>query len=222
MHPAPDHAALEALLEQYAAFAPVPLCPELSAWFAHDLVDIWSAAERLAGRTMEAPFWAWPWAAGQALARVILDQPERVRGLRVLDFGAGGGVASLACARAGAASVIANDVDPWALAVTRSAAKRQALDVRTLCSDLTQEDAAARSDHFDVVLCSDLAYDRSRAPRERALLERFRAMGARLLIADAGRTYFEAAGLQRIASYRVTVPEDLEGKELKIATVYAG
>ena len=37
------------------------------------------------------PFWAFPWAGGQALARHLLDHPELVRGRRVLDFATGSG-----------------------------------------------------------------------------------------------------------------------------------
>ena len=67
------------------------------------LVNIWEAAEHLAGRHLPAPFWAYPWPGGVALARVLLDAPAIVAGLRVVDIGCGGGVAALAAARAGAA-----------------------------------------------------------------------------------------------------------------------
>ena len=134
---APEDAVLEALLDAHAPLTPVPLCPDISVFTACGLVEIWEAAEAAAGAPLPSPFWAWPWPAGIALARLILDQPERVCGRTVLDFGAGGGVASLACARAGAARVIANDVDPWAIAVTRIAAKRLQLNIETLLADLT-------------------------------------------------------------------------------------
>jgi predicted nicotinamide N-methyase len=216
----PDEEALAALLDTYAPFSPVPLCPEIHAFHARSLVDVWEAAERMAGYTLPAPFWAYPWAAGQALARVILDAPERVRDLRVLDFGAGGGVASLACARAGAAQVIANDVDAWALAVTRIAARRQGLKLQTMFADLTTTPEPCTQ--FDVVLCCDLNYDRSATPGERAVLESARSAGARILVADAGRTYFDAAGLTLLATFDVPVARDLEGGELREARVYKG
>jgi predicted nicotinamide N-methyase len=136
----------------------------------------------------------------------------------VLDFGAGGGVASLACAQAGAQLVVANDIDPWALAVTRLAAERQRLHVRTDGTDLTLDPGVVGT--WDVVLCSDLGYDRAARPRERAVLDAAQAAGATLLVADAGRKYFDAEGLGEIARWQVPVPVDLEGGAVRTATVY--
>src|SRR5690606_6314909 len=170
---------------------------------------------------LPAPFWAYPWPGGAALARVELDAPERVRGLRVLDLGTGGGLAALAAARAGAAEVVANDIDPWALATARLAAARQRLALTTLQADLTAQDATGRElEAYDVVLCADLYYERRTAPRLRALLERARRAGAEVLVADAGRTYFDPAGLVLLAEYDVAVPADLEGVDRRVARVY--
>jgi predicted nicotinamide N-methyase len=152
---------------------------------------------------------------------VVLDAPERVRDRRVLDLGTGGGLAALAAARAGAAEVVANDIDPWALATARLAAARQRLELSTLQADLTAEDgAAAELDAYDVVLCADLCYERRTAARLRALLERARRAGAEVLVADAGRTYFDPAGLVLLAAYDVAVPADVEGVDRRLARVY--
>src|SRR5690606_32150578 len=165
-----------------------------------------------------APFWAYPWPAGAALARVITDDPELVRGRSVLDFGAGGGVTSFAAARAGAARVVANDIDAWALLVVRIGAESQGLEVETLGRDVCS--APALVDEFDVILCSDLAYERRETPRQRAVLERAARRGATVLVADAGRTYFDAAGMTLLASHDVDVPQDLEGVPRRRADVY--
>lgn len=180
---------------------------------------IWEAAERLAGGVMPAPFWAYAWPGGCALARVLLDKPELVRERSVLDFGAGGGVTSFAAAHAGAASVTANDIDPWALAVTDAAARAQNLSVQLLGADICAQPSLV--DGWDVILCSDLAYERSEAPRQRAVLERAAANGATVLVADAGRTYFDAAGMVLMAEYVLPVPLDLEGVVERVARVYA-
>ena len=208
----------EAFLDSFAPFSPPPLCPELRAFCAASLVEVWEAAERLAGHTLPSPFWAFPWPAGIALARVILDEPALVAGKSVIDVGAGGGISCLAAARAGARRVVACDVDPWALATTRLAARRLHVSVEVL-----QEDAARRPamlDGFEVVLCGDLAYDRAAAAQERQALVRAAAGGATLLIADAGRTWFDATGLQPWAEFRVPVVADLEGRTEALARVF--
>jgi predicted nicotinamide N-methyase len=215
--PPADH-ILEALLDDYAPLAPVSLCPEIMAFQGRSLVQVWEAAERIAGQNLAAPFWAYPWAAGVGLARVVIDQAEQVVGKKVLDVGSGGGVAALAAAHADALKVVANDVDPWALAVARIAAHRQKLYLDFLLKDLTEHPRHVTG--YDLVLCSDLAYERRAAPKQRALLERARADGARVLVADAGRTYFEDRGLRQIAEYKLMVPKDLEGVEERTARVY--
>lgn len=216
--PPPDDVALAALLDAYAPLAPVPLAPEVQAFQGKGVLEVWQAAERLAKRALPAPFWAYAWAGGAALARVVLDHPEWVAGRRVLDVGSGGGVATLAAVRAGAAEAVANDVDPWALATLRLAARRQHVEVTTLLADLTRQPAAV--DGFDVVLCGDLHYERRKARPQRALLERAARRGARVLVADAERAYFDPTGMERVASFTVPVPRDLEGVEARVANVY--
>lgn len=215
---APPRQELERLLAAHAPLAPAPLCPEIQAHQAHSLVEIWEAAERLAGEPLAAPFWAYAWPGGSALARVLLDRPDLVRGQRVLDFGAGGGVTALAAAYAGASAVTANDIDPWALLVVDIAAKAQGLVVATFADDLC--DAPALVDDYDVVLCSDMAYEKRETPRQRAVLERAVANRAAVFAADAGRTYFDAAGMEPLAEYQLDVPLDLEGVSRRSARVY--
>ncbi len=205
---------------------------------------LWEAAEALAGRPLPSPFWAYPWPGGAALARLLLDAPARVRGRRVLEIGCGGGMAALAAARCGAARVVANDVDPWALAVAGIAARRQELRLETLQADLAAEGAwppacggpreatagarrvsgaacgVGEAAAFEVVLCGDVAYERAGAPRVRALLAAALAAGAEVLLADPGRRYFDARGLREVACWTVGVPRDLEGTERRTARVY--
>ncbi|HEX2166150.1 MAG TPA: 50S ribosomal protein L11 methyltransferase [Longimicrobiales bacterium] len=215
---APPRAEMERLLTDYAPLTPVPLCPRILAHQAPTLIDIWEAAERLAGQPLAAPFWAYAWPGGCALARVLLDRPELVRGQRVLDFGAGGGVTALAASYAGAAAVTANDIDPWALLVADLAANARGLALSTLAEDLC--DAPALVDDYDVVLCSDLAYERRETPRQRAVLDRAVANQALVLVADAGRTYFDPSGMALLAEYDIEVPRDLEGVPRREARVY--
>lgn len=216
---APNPQRLAELLKTYAPLQPAPLSPEIQIHQGRSLVEVWEAAEKLAGTTLPAPFWAYPWAAGCGLARVLLDHPEYVRDFRVLDLGAGGGIVSIAARYAGAAEVVANDVDPWAIEVIKVAAARQNIALTYLLEDLTAKCESV--DRFDVVLCSDMAYEKRMAPRYAALLERAGRNGSRVLVADAGRTYFNANGMKLLAEYQLKVPKDLEGVEERTARVYA-
>ena len=48
------------------------------------------------------PYWARPWPAALALAQLVLQQPDLVKGKRVCDFGCGLGLAGIAAALSGA------------------------------------------------------------------------------------------------------------------------
>jgi predicted nicotinamide N-methyase len=122
-------------------------------------------------------YWAFCWGSGLALAQEILARPELVRGQRILDFGAGSGVAGIAAARAGAAEVIACDIDADARLACAVNARLNQVSL-TLCPDL----ASAPAD-IDRVLVADVLYDRSNLP----LLNTLEALapGRGLLIADS-------------------------------------
>ena len=90
----------------------------------------------------------------------MLDHPETVRGLRVLDFATGSGLVAIAAARAGAAEVIAADIDPFCAAAVRLNAAANGVTVAFDGRDLIGD---ARD--FDVLLAGDVFYDRAFADR---------------------------------------------------------
>jgi predicted nicotinamide N-methyase len=136
-------------LGQYLAARRPPLVPELELWLVAGHVDMNArCAELLAGGY--APYWAFCWGSGQALARYVLDRPELVRGKVVVDFGAGSAVVALAAARAGAARVIAVDIDPKARAFAELNAARNGLVIET------SERVPAQ---WDVLFASDVLYE---------------------------------------------------------------
>jgi predicted nicotinamide N-methyase len=77
-----------------------------------------------------------------------------------------------------------------------------------------------RAESFDLILCGDLSYERSVAPRIRAFLEAGRGGGARVLAADAGRAYFDPSGFTLQSELLVPVPRDLEGADERPTRVY--
>jgi len=161
----------------------------------------WSRLATLAARdpAFASPYWAYHWAGGLALARFVLDHPERVAGRRVLDLGAGGGLVAIAAARAGAARVIAADVDRYALAALRLNAAHNGEVVTVVEGDLTQGPPPA----VDVVLVGDLFYAPDLAGRVTAFLDRCRAAGIAVLIGDPWRAHLPMARLTELASYEV-------------------
>ncbi|MCQ4288216.1 50S ribosomal protein L11 methyltransferase [Pseudomonas stutzeri] len=123
----------------------------------------------------EPPYWCFCWASGLVLARWLAERPEWVRGKRVLDFGTGSGVAAIAAAKAGAAEVVACDLDPLALAASRANAELN--DVQLSYSG----DFFAEADRYDLIIVADVLYDRANLP----LLDQFLSRGREALVADS-------------------------------------
>lgn len=196
----------EAFIEAHTAIGRPALVPEISLHLATEITPIWQATEIwLARQGIEPPFWAFAWPGSIALARMVLDRPERVAGLRVLDFAAGCGLAGIAAAQAGAALVEACEIDPLAVAATGLNAALNGVAVTALLGDVVG--AACR---WDVILAGDICYE---APMARHIMPWLQAMagqGAMVLIADPGRAYFSATGGLEIARSSVPTTRELE------------
>lgn len=135
---------------------PVPLVPQIRLHLAGEPIEVWEHTERALGDTEQPPpFWAFAWPGGQALARYLLDHPAAVRGLRVLDLASGSGLVAIAAARAGAAEVSANDVDPLAVAAIAVNAAANGVTVAGRCDDLLGDDLLGE----DLVAGDPLARD---------------------------------------------------------------
>jgi predicted nicotinamide N-methyase len=144
-----------------------------------------------------APYWAFCWGAGQALARYLLDHPELVRGKRVVDFGAGGGVAGIAAALAGAAHVTAVDIDPVAQRVARCNAELNGVKL----------DAAAEvADDWQVLLASDVLYETG---NEHWLLTAA-ASGREVLLSDPLRHGTPRPSMVVVREYEVRTLPDVD------------
>jgi len=131
-------AAAEALafVRAHTALAAPPLLPEIRLHLASELTPLWQATEAtLAVQGLAPPYWAFAWVGGQALARYLLDEPEAVRGKRVLDFAAGSGVAGIAALKAGAAAVTASELEPLAHAAIALNAAANGVAV-TVCGEV--------------------------------------------------------------------------------------
>lgn len=197
-----------------SAWAPVPFVGEITMRMPavpSGLWDLWDATGQEA-----PPFWAFPWAGGQALARYILDHPDVVRGRRVLDVASGSGLVAIAAARAGAASVVAGDLDPNAVAAIGVNAAANGVRVTAHAFDL----AADGTGDAEVVLAADVFYQVDLADVALAFLRAAARSGADVLTADPGRAFLPADHLTQVASYEVPVITEIETVSARRATVY--
>jgi predicted nicotinamide N-methyase len=144
-----------------------------------------------------APYWAFCWGAGQALARYVLDHRELVAGRRVVDFGAGSAVAGIAAALAGAREVVAVDIDPIALQIARHNAELNGVTLATAC-DVPGD--------WDVLLASDVLYETGNERWLRTALE----TGREVLVSDPLRHGTPRPGLEVVHEYQVRTLPDVD------------
>jgi predicted nicotinamide N-methyase len=202
----------EAHVRSATSWAAVPFVPEIRLLTAVEPFGLWDLTERDA-----PPFWAFPWAGGQALARYVLDHPDTVRGRRVLDVASGSGLVAIAAAKAGAAGVIAGDVDLNAVVAIEINARANGTPAVTADAfDLAVDDCRGAQ----VVLVADVFYQRELAGVALRFLRRAADGGADVLVADPGRAFLPAADLTPLTSYQVPVLSVLEDTPVKNVTVY--
>ncbi len=142
----------------------------------------------------------------------MLDHPQAVRGLTVIDGGAGGGLVAIAAALAGAAHVRAVDLDPLACEACRLNARNAGVSIEVVRADAAEVELDA-----DVVLAGDVWYDRAQAER---LASRLRAVAARarVLTGDPSRHY-APPDLVTLATYEVPTLPDLESASVRTTRV---
>jgi len=187
---------------------PVPGVPEIVIHTA--------APESRLGRLVEnslacsPPYWAYPWAGGIALARFVLDVPETVRGLRVLDIGSGSGLVAIAAAKAGAATVLAAEIDPNGRAAQRLNAELNGVAIDGTAADLLDGPPPVDT---DLVIAGDVFYAADLARRSADFFERCAEMGIPVLIGDPGRAFLPRERLLALAEYPVAdFGEDAVGR----------
>jgi len=226
------HSALQRRLLRNASFppraskqdalqlVPSPLVPEIHLFLAEDPVLLWARLEADARASLTAPFWATAWSGGQALARYVLDNPELVAGKRVLDLASGSGLVAIAAAMAGAADVVANDIDHYAIAAIEANANANGETIACDASDLTPGDGG----DYEVILAGDCLYSAEVAAMMLPFLGRAMNRGATVLLGDPSRGY-AAPGLLRTVTTYQTAPlgsgEDGQRDEVSVLTPVA-
>lgn len=211
-----DADARRAFVMSQTRLLPTPHAPEIRLHVADEATALWARTEDELGEIgLPPPFWAFAWAGGQALARHILDEPASVAGRRVLDFASGSGLVGIAAAKAGAADVLAADIDPFAIAAIglNAAANGVRLDV-------AHGDLIGRDGGWDTVLAGDICYERDLSARVGDWLGGLARRGALVLIGDPGRSYLPKERLTLLATYEVRVTRELEDADIKKTSVW--
>ncbi len=184
---------------------------------ADQLTPIWEATENdLEKHAIAPPFWAFPWAGGQALSHYLLGHPEAVRGKRILDLASGSGLVAIAAATCGAADVTANDIDPMCEAAIAVNAELNDVPIGYLGGDLLEADLPAT----DVILAADVFYEQTPARRFLAFLQRAHAAGIMVIAGDPGRTYFPRNAFRQVGEYAVETSTEIENAPVKTARVW--
>ena len=209
----PLNRALRAILPSASLeITRLPDTPEIQLWLLDADYPQGKLSPEEMQRVMDNPlYWVFCWASGQVLARFLLQQPERVRGRRVLDFGCGSGVVAIAAARAGAAEVIACDIDPLALQATRLNAALNGVEL-TITDDYEGVDG-----RLDLIIVADVLYDRGNFP----WLQRFVERADRVLIADSRVKRFDHPPYRPIERRdSCTLPDLDESAEFRDVRIY--
>ena len=162
-----------------------------------------------------APYWAYQWAGGLALAKHFLAQPDQVAGRRVLDLGAGSGLVGIVAAKAGA-RVEAAEIDPNGRAAIALNAKANGVDIPLREVDL----AGPAPDDIDLIAAGDVFYNPDVAARMLPFLARCQAAGITVLIGDPNRRDLPLEQLELLASYAVGDVGDARDKAERTGAVY--
>lgn len=203
-----------AFITQNLRLDPVPSLPAISLYTAH-------AGSRLSRLFSDddddppAPYWAYQWAGGLALAQHFAAHPEIVAGKRVLDLGAGSGLVGIAAAKAGARVEAAEiDANGRAAIALNAAANGVVIPLREI--DL---DGPAPGD-IDLIAAGDVFYNPDVAALMLPFLRRCHDAGIAVLIGDPDRRDLPRDSLELIASYRVSDVGDARDTTDRMGSVY--
>jgi len=204
------------LLDEHCPFRPVTGCPEIQVRSSTAVFALWEAWEKEAGQQCPVPFWAAVWPAAQVLARFLLNQPDLVRDRELIEIGCGGGVASIAAAKAGARRVTANDIDPVALAIARQNSAHNRVSLQFDSQNRIETGSIGQA---QLLLCSDFFYLKLESLALAGLLDKWKERSLTVLIGDSGRAFAPKGYSEVLWEESVDVDSDLEGKEKRLVRI---
>ncbi|MDP9400607.1 MAG: methyltransferase domain-containing protein [Actinomycetota bacterium] len=135
------------------------------------------------------PYWAELWPSALALADAVAARA--LRGARTLELGCGLGLPSVAAALAGGRA-LATDWSTDALAFVRRNAERNGVRVETERCAWAQAEGLVARGPWDLVLASDVLYERRNVDELLALLPELVGQRGEVWLTDPGRAPSEA------------------------------
>jgi len=190
---------------------PVPSLPHIQLYTAHP----GSRLSRLTGTDQAAPYWAWQWAGGLALAQHFKAHPVLIHGKRLLDLGAGSGLVGIVAARLGAIASAA-EIDANGRAAIALNAAANGVTMPLVEVDIAGEVPTG----FDIIAAGDVFYREDVARRMLPFLTRCARAGMAVLIGDPGRRDLPIERLAPLVSYPVTDVGDARTTANRTGTVY--
>ena len=160
----------------------------------HD--ELYHATERqLPSHFQHLPWWGFLWPGGHALTQFILaDEYRKIfEGKSLFDFGCGCGVSGIAAVKARAKSVVACDIDPFAIDATMYNAalngvhKYFSYTSKNVIGDVNSIDA-------EVVIAGDIFYDDRLAQAILPWFEQLSVAGKTVIFGDPGRWVLQRMG----------------------------
>ncbi len=211
-----DMQGAEEFIRANTSLTRLPYLPEISLHLADEVHELWRKTEtELAELGLPPPFWAFAWPGGQAVARYILNKPETVRGMSVLDFATGSGMVAIAASMAGAKSVTAIDIEPFCEAAVSLNAQANQVAV-----DFRRGDPIGSDDGWDIVLAGDIFYEAALVERVAPWFKALAARGALVLAGDPERYYMPRKRVEPVVLYKVPVNPEVEDDDVKHTTVW--
>jgi predicted nicotinamide N-methyase len=196
--------------------AATPLVPEIVLQTTGAIASLQRTLQMLPdGPHGFVPYWAHAWPGGQAMARYVLDHCDLVAGKSVLDFGAGSGIIAIAAALSGARTVLAADIDPYAVAAIVLNAAANGTNV-----EATDKDVIGQSRDWDTILLGDMFYEPALTQSLLRWLSDRAAHGAQILVGDAGRNSFPQDRMELLQRYSITTNRNLEEADYVMTGVY--
>ncbi|KKC41059.1 hypothetical protein WH87_02660 [Devosia epidermidihirudinis] len=200
-----------AFIVEHLRLDPVPSLPDIVLYTAHPGSRLSLLAE---GDDPPAPYWAYQWAGGLALAQHFRAHPELVAGRRVLDLGAGSGLVGIAAAKLGA-KVSAAEMDPNGQAAIGLNAAANGVAVPLVAVGLAEV-----PEGFDLIAAGDVFYNPDVATLMLPFLRACVAAGIDVLIGDPDRRDLPVEQLALVASYAVGDVGDARSSADRVGSVY--